>query len=203
MDSVLDLDLMHLKPGFDDPVHDAQRCFRSLLDAFAHPGRVSSLPVQVDSPHGLSVAQTAALLTLCDYDTALWLPEELREGEAGRYLRFHSGCRIEAQMCEAQFVVLRELAALPAPDQLRLGEPSYPDRSATLLVEVGELAGEGPIRLHGPGIAGSRSIAVAGWSEHTRSFMRDNHAGFPLGVDVLLCCGAQVCALPRSCRVEC
>ena len=81
-----------LLPGFDNPVDDAQAVFRATLEAFAHPGRLESLPVSSGQPEGLSRALTALLLTLADPDTPVWLPADV-PAAARAFLRFHCGCR--------------------------------------------------------------------------------------------------------------
>jgi len=196
------IDLAHILPGFDEPVHDAQRCFRCALEALSHPGRVVPVPVALTPPEGLSVAQCATLLALADYDTPVWLPPALRDATAGHYLRFHCNCPLTDALAAAHFVVLNGLGELPPHDSLRLGVPSYPDRSATLLVEVPALTASGPIRLRGPGIAQEQAITVTGWTAATRDFLLTNHSGFPLGVDLLLTCGSNLLGLPRTTRVE-
>jgi alpha-D-ribose 1-methylphosphonate 5-triphosphate synthase subunit PhnH len=73
-----------LAPGLADPGHDAQRLFRAVLDAFAHPGRITSLPDPPAGPGVVSPATAAYLLTLVDRDTPLWLPV-LGAGTARRW----------------------------------------------------------------------------------------------------------------------
>lgn len=202
MNLVRELDLSHLKAGFAEPVRDAQRCFRAVLDATARPGRIVELADLPESPAGLGAAQAAILLALADIDTPVWLPPALRDAEAGHYLRFHCGCRLATRRADAVFVVPPSLAELPALDELRLGEPEFPDRSATLIVEVDDLAAGGPLHLTGPGIESEARLAVAGWRAAATDFLRENRRRFPLGVDLLLTCGNRVVGLPRTVRIQ-
>ena len=196
------MNLAHMLPGFADPVHDSQRSFRCVLDALCRPGRVFTMPVPLTPPPGLSHSQCAILLGLADQDTPIWLPPTLYDGLAGQYLRFHCGCPLTDDLADAQFAVLGGLAQLPAHSALRLGEPAFPDRSTTLIVEVNELSASGPIRLTGPGIPDARSISVGGWTRYTTGFLQQNRAAFPLGVDIIFTNGAELMALPRSTFVE-
>ncbi|MBI5784498.1 MAG: phosphonate C-P lyase system protein PhnH [Rhodocyclales bacterium] len=202
MHLVRELDLSRLQPGFAEPVGDAQRCFRGVLDALAHPGTIVELADLPAPPPGLGAAQSALLLALADQDTPVWLPPGLRDAEAGHYLRFHCGCRLTASLADAHFVVPASLAALPALDDLRPGEPEFPDRSATLVVEVAGLATVGALRLRGPGIETEAGLSVAGWTADCTAFLRENRRRFPLGVDLLLTCGASLAGLPRTVRVD-
>lgn len=202
MNTATELDLAHMLPGFADPVHDAQRGFRCVLDALSRPGRLFDMAVDVTPPPGLAPAQCAALLALADCDTPVWLEPGLRNAAAGHYLRFHCGCPLAADLADAHFVVLAGLGALPQRSALKLGDPCYPDRSATVLVEVPELERGGPIRLRGPGIADVQAISVGGWTARTTAFLHENRAAFPLGVDLLLSCGGRLMGLPRTTIVE-
>lgn len=193
-----ELDLSGLQAGFAEPVQDAQRCFRSVLDALAHPGSSVDLQDMPAPPLGLGAAQTAVLLTLADQDTPVWLPPALRCAAAGHYLRFHCGCRLATSLDEASFVLPASLAELPALDDLRLGDPAFPDRSATLVIEVDGLAEHGPLRLRGPGIAAEARLSVAGWTPACTTFMQENRQRFPLGADLLLTHGNRLVGLPRS-----
>src|ERR1700758_946249 len=74
--------LATLTPGFADPVHDTQAVFRTLLDALSRPGTVGIvsdvLPaLDAAGPHRPTVerAAFAALLTLCDFSTPVWLAQ--------------------------------------------------------------------------------------------------------------------------------
>ncbi len=195
------LDLRRLRPGFSDPVLDAQRCFRGLIEAMARPGRIIELCGLPEPPPGLGAAQVAILLALADQDTPVWIAPGLRNAEAGHYLRFHCRCRLSANAGEATFVVLSSFAGLPSFDALRLGDPEYPDRSATLIVEVDDLGRGERLRLRGPGIEHEAMLEVAGWTSAASECLRENERRLPLGVDLLLTNGARVAGLPRTVRL--
>jgi alpha-D-ribose 1-methylphosphonate 5-triphosphate synthase subunit PhnH len=131
--------LAQLVPGFADPVHDAQTTFRAILDAVAHPGRVVAVPiVLVAAPPGpLAVAAAAVALTLCDLDTPLWLDPALVP--AASYLAFHCGAPAAKGPAEARFAFFAEPATLPPLHAFALGTDEFPDRSTTLIIEVGGL----------------------------------------------------------------
>ena len=63
-------------PGLTDPVGDAQRIFRRVLDALAHPGRIVTLDAPARRPAGvLGRAAIGTALALLDFETAIWLDE--------------------------------------------------------------------------------------------------------------------------------
>ena len=188
-----------VEQGFDEPVEAAQRVFRTVLTALSEPGRVLPLAPCCVPPAGLDPAAVAAVLALCDGDTPLWLDETARA--AARFLRFHTGAPIVTAPGEALFL-LAQARRYPSLAILRPGTAEYPDRSATLILVVDALAeGEG-WRLAGPGIPGTRRLAVAGLDEGFVAEWRDNHDRFPLGVDVLFAARDRVAGLPRSTRLE-
>jgi len=195
-------DLSMLAPGLADPSHDAQQLFRAILDAAAHPGRIVSLPAAPAGPGTMSAAAAAYLLTLADRDTPVWLAEPFDRPEIRDFLRFHAGAAIVLQRAEAAFAVL----AADTPglfDDFNLGTDAYPDRSATLIVDVPALTG-GPTRQwRGPGIDGRAAVAIAGLSDAFWPDWVANHGLFPCGVDIVFTAGSALCALPRSVTVEC
>jgi alpha-D-ribose 1-methylphosphonate 5-triphosphate synthase subunit PhnH len=185
--------------GFDLPVLEAQRVFRTLLTVLSEPGRVLPLAPGCVPPDGLDPAAAAVALALCDGDTPLWLDAGARDAAA--YLRFHTGAPIAAAPGDALFL-LASARHRPPLALLRPGTPDYPDRSATLVLAVeGVSEGEG-WALAGPGIAGTRHLAVAGIDERFAGEWRWNQARFPLGVDVVFAAHDRIAALPRSTRLE-
>ena len=189
-----------LAPGFSDPGHDAQRLFRAVLDAFAHPGRIMSLPDPPAGPGTISPATAAYLLTLVDRDTPLWLAPEFELPAVRDFVRFHTGAPIVARRDEAVFAVLaHDTASL---DGFAIGTDPYPDRSATLVIEVPVLGAGAARRWRGPGIDGQAAVAVGGLGADFWQAWADNHTLFPCGVDVVFAAGSQLLALPRSIAVE-
>ncbi len=190
-----------LLPGFDEPVDDAQQVFAATLQAFANPGRVATLDVACGCPAGLSPAMTALLLTLADADTPVWLPAGLGE-PARAFLRFHCGCPLVDDVAAASFVCVPTGHGMPDLVDCAQGDPAYPDRSATLIAEMASLREGDALTLRGPGIETVRTLHVAGLPAGFRAQWRANNAGFPLGVDLLLTAGDQICAMTRTTIME-
>ncbi|MEN7527102.1 phosphonate C-P lyase system protein PhnH [Cupriavidus sp. DL-D2] len=189
-----------LLSGFDNPVDDAQQVFRATLEAFAHPGRLDTLPVATGQPDGLSPALSALLLTLADPDTPVWLPAEI-PAAARAFLRFHCGCPLVDTVGDATFVCVPAGYAMPALAACAQGLPEYPDRSATLIVELPSLTDGTTYTLRGPGIETTQTLRAIGLPADFVAQWHANNALFPLGVDVLLASGNQFCAMTRTTQV--
>ncbi len=190
-----------LLPGFDDPVGGAQAAFRAALQALANPGRIQVLETTCGVPAGLSPAMTAMLLALADIDAPVWLPAGVDDAVRG-FLRFHCACPLVDDPVRARFVAVPAGHAMPALAQCDAGDPAYPDRSATVLLEVAAFGSGAALALTGPGIPGSRDLSVAGLPDGFREQWTANHALFPLGVDVFLTQDDRICGLPRTTRLE-
>lgn len=193
---------MTMLAGLADPTLDSQRIFRSLLEAMAHPGRIVDVAVELQAPSPLHPAAAAACLTMLDFDTPLWLDEVAARPDAVEWLRFHSGAPIVSRPQAARFALIADPQGMPSPDTFDSGTAEYPERSATLIVQVQSLLGGTGRRLRGPGIADEARLEVAGVPDAFWTWMAANHALFPCGVDVVLSAGRVIAALPRTTEVE-
>lgn len=191
-----------IAPGFADPVFDSQATFRAALDALARPGRVVPLPPRLTPPAPLNPAAAALCLTLADLDTPLWLDPAADSDAVRGYLRFHSGAPLVADRAAAHFAVLAAPGAIADLEGFAPGTPEYPDRAATLIVQVAGFGDTGGVSLNGPGIETVRRLAVDGLLAGFWDWARANHAGYPLGVDVLFAADDRIAGLPRSTAVE-
>lgn len=192
--------------GFAQPVHNAQQVFRAVLDAMARPGRLQGLPPATrngfDSA-GLGRGLCAVLLALLDAETSLWLDTALADGATAAHLRFHTGVRLVAEPARAAFVACAAEAVDPALwAGLEHGGDSSPQDGATLLVEVASLNRGTALELRGPGIEQMQTLHVDGLSSAFWHARIAAEAAFPCGVDLILCSGDQIAALPRSTRLH-
>ena len=185
--------------GLAEPVLDAQRVFRTLLTAMAEPGQPRPLDagLGVEPPPPLGRPAAAALLTLADVDTPVWLDPQCGPSVTA-YLRFHAGIPIVDDPGQASFALVLEGSALPPLDRFAQGTPEYPDRSTTLIVQGAALREGRRFHLAGPGIDGSLTVALAGIAADLWEAMTRQRALFPLGVDGLVMVDGQVIGLPRS-----
>ena len=182
-----------LSGGFADAPAQSARAFRAALEAMARPGTIWAVEGAIP-PAPLSMAAGVLILTLCDGTTPVHLGASLDQPTLRDWITFHTGAPLVAAP-DARFAV-GTWADLTPVSRFAIGTPDYPDRSATLIVELPELATVGA-RLSGPGIADHASLSLP----ETAAF-RANRALFPQGFDTYLTCGTRLAGLPRSTILE-
>jgi alpha-D-ribose 1-methylphosphonate 5-triphosphate synthase subunit PhnH len=159
----------------------------------SRPGRVQAIVAPPEVPPGLSPAAAAVLLTLVDAAT----PLRLAAGEeAASWVRFHGGCPLVE---DGAAFVLDPAASLLDLDP---GTDEEPQAGATLILEVAALTEGAGWRLTGPGIRDAHRLRVDGAPSDFVADWARNRARFPRGVDVILCAGTRIAALPRSVAIE-
>lgn len=181
-----------LEGGFADPAIGSAQAFRAVMTAMARPGRIETV-TGAAPPAGLSSAAGVVLLTLCDPDTPVFLAPHHDTPMLRDWIAFHTGAPVVA--AEAAMFALGTLADLPLADFSR-GTAEYPDRSATLIVEVAALSNTGAT-LRGPGIKDQTQLSLP-----DLQVFQDNARLFPLGLDFLFTCADRLAALPRTTRVS-
>jgi len=188
--------------GFSDPVFDSQHIFKAVMDGMARPGKVQSFDLPIQPPSPLGKAAGGILLTLCDYETPVWMNGAFSKSVVPSWLSFHTGAQLANAKAEARFAVLDAASQLSSFDLFAQGSQEYPDRSATVIVEVPDLAGGPRLSLSGPGIRETEIIQPTGLPDIFVRLWSENRAVFPRGVDVILTCGSHFICLPRSARIE-
>ncbi len=182
-------------PGFTDPVHDAQRSFRALLQALARPGTVQALATPPDPPPPLAPATAAVLLTLADGEAPVHLAGRL--AAVAPWVAFHTGSGLAAPGDAVFFVA----ETLPDFAMIDAGSDEIPERSTTIILQVPALAGGRRLSLRGPGIETVREVAPLGLPDDFAARWAANRALYPRGIDLVLCAGGEVLGLPRSTTV--
>ena len=197
------MEATHVDGGFRAPVFDAQHTFRAIMDAIAQPGTVQPIEAETVPPAPLSPTTAAVALALCDHDTPVWLDPPLRaSGVVANWLGFHTLAPLAHTPAEAHFAIVSEPAKLIALDNFAQGTQEYPDRSATIILQVESLEDGTPLMLKGPGIERDAHLAPTSMPRLFVDQWRQNNARFPRGVDIVLAAPGAVACLPRTTRVS-
>lgn len=178
--------------GFDDPATQAATAFRAVMEAMARPGQIEQI-TGATPPAPLSPAAGAVLLTLCDTETPLYLAGRCDSPALRDWLAFHIGAPLVGP-ADCAFAVGTWADLQPMTDY-SIGTASYPDRSATLIVELDDLCAQGAM-LRGPGIQDTAALSLP-----DKAAFQANAAQYPLGLDFIFTNGQRLAALPRSTEV--
>lgn len=169
-----------------------QQVFRSLLDSFSYPGRITPCADQETS------ACLAILIALVDGETTLADPQKL--------LSSALWARLETRPCipeKAAFILLD--GAQSADLKPCIGTLETPETGATILLRVAalhpDLTGKLRLQLSGPGIETTTSISVDGLHPAWITARKEWVSEFPLGIDLLLCDEHHFVAIPRTTQI--
>lgn len=188
--------------GFSNPALSSQAAFRSVMNALARPGSIQTIGDTVHGPSPLMQATAAVALALFDHDTPIWLDTLFADTPVvSEWLRFQCGVPLSTDASRAAFALIRNGTTLPDFEDLALGTPEFPDRSTTLLIQVETLTKGPELILRGPGIRNTSSLRAGTLPPDFAERVQANRALFPRGVDLLLACGTELVALPRSTHV--
>jgi alpha-D-ribose 1-methylphosphonate 5-triphosphate synthase subunit PhnH len=184
--------------------HASQRCFRSLLDAMANPGKV----VTLNEPETVAASAAVVALALADIDTPMAIAgdEELAAdvSEATRAPL--------VPVSEARLVALLH----PSPElvgQCQTGSAEAPERGAKVGLRCSRVVPAGTrlpapsggvtLVLEGPGVPGTRRLVVEGLGRDVFDAVARANKDFPIGLDAwLVSMEGDLVGLPRSTRFE-
>ncbi len=191
----------HLLSGFSDPVLDSQRSFRQILQAISYPGRIVSWEMEMEVPPPLYPTTAAICLTLLDSETPFWMDRSL-DSVVGEWLRFHCGCPFVDSPSRARFGLFSQSFESELMDQFPTGEDEFPERSATLLIQVSGFQKGAGRYFKGPGIKTEERLEVHGLPDAFWNVWHRNNSLYPLGVDVILIAPSAIVGLPRTTEVR-
>jgi len=158
------------------------------------PGRICGVQGTA-APAPLGSASAAVLLTLVDQETPLLLDQAA--AATRDWITFHTGAPLVTD--NPAFVLaltLPDLAALPA------GSDEAPESSVTVILQVAAFGSGQRLVLEGPGLREPARVAIDGLPPDFAAIWQANHALFPRGIDLILCAGRDIMALPRSVTVK-
>lgn len=191
-----------------DIIFDSQKIFRTLLDAFAHPGKVVKISdLKIAPPTGISKASTGVLFALLDFEVgfAVSTSNKKQKEKIEEYFIINTGSRLK-NLESADFILA--LGELPQLERIKKGSLEYPDQGATIVYSVEEVneslsgAESVSLTLTGPGIKGKRNLALKGLKKQELIKIMEVNKEFPLGADFVFADReGNFFALPRSTKI--
>lgn len=176
---------MHAAPAPDAQESHANAAFSALLWALSRPGLAQVLPEPGEQPIIAALLDRECAVFTSD---AALAPAIVRTGAE------------KADLPDADYAFLGDLADAQTLHALRAGSDLYPDDAATAVLRV--RIGTGTLlRLAGPGVNGSIELAVDGLPDGFWQ-TREQLIRYPMGFDLFLLDGARVVGIPRSTKVE-
>jgi len=184
-------------------VSDAQIHFRILLNAMAHPGTIYAFQkMELTPPNNINLASVCIGFALMNADVSFAVQNE-HEVEIAHYLALNTGATI-VTLAQTDYLFTTGNASPSSITSLKTGTLSYPENSATLIIDVNQLSSSPTINalaieLSGPGIENTTTLYITGLSSTLLEAIQEQNTEFPLGLDIMLTDqNNQLACIPRS-----
>jgi alpha-D-ribose 1-methylphosphonate 5-triphosphate synthase subunit PhnH len=184
-----------------EEVFDAQEQFRIVLDAMAHPGIIYNLKdFDFEAPPYLSNASVVIAFALLNADASF---HAIGDAHISDYLALNTGA-VEETIEKADFVFINENNNAEVLFKLKHGNLSYPEDSATVLIDVEEISkfhldGSTEIIFRGPGVELENRVFFRSLNSEILETVKEINFEFPLGIDLIFCDkNNKIVGLPRS-----
>lgn len=182
---------------------DTQKLFRNVLDAMARPGTLVNIKPSV-SKLGFdnNLYLLAIAMTLLDQEVTFHMHGDLKKFDS--LLKLHTMARVDS-WGKSDYVFVEGTEHF-AVNELKKGNLTYPDDSATVICQVERISlhpitGVGVLRfeLSGPGIQTKHTVYMDSLLNDTVRDWQDGNSEYPIGMDwILVDTMGQVCCIPRS-----
>ena len=192
--------------GFNDPIHDAQNCFRKILKALSEPGKQCIM----DKHQGLAPLNAAAsqiMMSLCDQQTGVHICSAINHEGEERILQhcldnliFHNSV-VTCSQDKADFVVTSGKEEFNFNDY-KMGTDENPEEGATIIVQTDSFCGGACFRISGPGIKNAFEVHLGDLSYSLQSYLLNPEYQYPLGLDFMFCYENTLIAISRTTKVE-
>jgi len=186
--------------GFENAPAQCASVFRAVLMAMARPGTLHEISYKIRPPALLSPTTAAVVLTLADQDTPLWLSPALTNRQVESYIKFHTGAPLVGEQSSSTFAVFKSTQR-PELSTFSVGTAEYPDKSATLILQIDEKAAPTTVSMQGPGIEHDLTVSLPGLDQDFWHFVQTNHQLYPRGLDFLFCLSDGIIACPRTSKI--
>lgn len=189
-----------MTPALPKSCLDNHACFRVLLQAMSRPGKILSLPDS--SADNFESSLIRLLDAVLDQQASCHLVHP--DADLEQKITDQTGARF-TNAETADFILAPDGDSLGTIVLAKRGELNFPDRGATILFGVENLANSGEensFTLSGPGIRDSVQVSIAGLNQQELMLLKEVNCEFPLGVDsIFLDRRNQLMCIPRSTRI--
>ena len=186
-----------------DEVFDAQQQFRIIMDGMAHPGKINRLPsLDIHPPSRLNTGSALIGFALLNSDVSFHVCEE-NSTEISSYIAMNTSAQTTA-LENADFIFINGYEDAACIEEAKKGSLSYPEDSATFIVDVDQLSDEFfadavKVTLNGPGIKAENVFFVSGIHKELLNEVKNQNEEFPLGIGLMLTDkNSDLICIPRS-----
>lgn len=189
-----------------DLVHDIQKAYRKIVDSMSRPGLISNIKDQagkVDMEIGCFKSTMVLILMLFDTEVTFKLISERKDEITKRINQLTYAKATEAH--SADFIlVLQDARPWDVERAFRAAHPGDlmdPHKSATMIIEAGNLSNDQDLTLTGPGIDQESHVKIQ-TTDHWVALRAEKNAEYSLGIDLIFTdLNHNILCIPRTTQI--